>query len=76
MSAHKTDFFSYGSVLWSDSSTKTKSEVVNQIWLTSNFANIWHQRYKLSYSILNLTSTNYYEVKHFENIDPVFQKQG
>ena len=26
--------------------------------------------------ILNLTSTNYYQVKHFENIDPAFQKQG
>ena len=26
--------------------------------------------------ILKLTSTNYYQVKHFENIYPVFQKQG
>ena len=26
--------------------------------------------------ILNLTSTNYYQVKQFENIDSVFEKQG
>ena len=59
-----------------------KSQVVNQIWLTSNFASFWHQRYKFTYSnishiqILNLTSTNYYQVKHFESTDPAFQKQG
>ena len=29
----------------------------------------------LHVQILNLTSTNYYQVKRFENINPVFQKQ-
>ena len=33
----KQIYFSDVSVLWSDAGTQTKSQVVNQIWLTSNF---------------------------------------
>ena len=50
-------------------------EELTGMWLTSNFV-FGIKDINSHIQILNLTSTNYYYVKQFENIDPVFQKQG
>ena len=74
-SAHKTDFFLMGlfyglTPVHNEKAKLSTRSGWHQILLVFGIKDI-----NSHIKVLNLTSANYYQVKHFENTDPVFQKQ-